>query len=226
MAANAITDALAREKAAGQIAVVGEIKAEGGDGFDLLLGREPADIAASYARGGAAAISVVTGKWLGGSVRLLEAVASANLGLPILRRDFIRNVWAVRQSRDLGASAVVLTRQLLDAERFRELVAAAREEGLEPFVEVGTLDELGDVTQIYQGVVGVAETIDPRELGMLLDSPHHLWVSTRDVGQVAEVGALAAAGFDGVVVGTHLLSAADPEAATAELVASAARWRG
>lgn len=228
-----ISSAIRERRDAGYLAVLAEIKARRHDGLDLLRGRDVGDIAASYARGGASAISVVTGKWFGGSIELLDAVANRDLGLPILRKDFIRNVKALRESKERGASAVLLTRQILDANRFADLVVAARELGVEPFVEVATAEELADVISGYDGLIAInnadiatreatGEGID-RSLEMRVDDGDRIWVSASKVDDPADVVRLAAAGFDGVLVGTHLMLADDPESATAALVGSGKR---
>ena len=67
--AGAIARAVLRQRAAGQLAVIAEIKVRRHDGLDLLRDRQPETIASAYAHGGAAAISVVTGRWFGGSIQ-------------------------------------------------------------------------------------------------------------------------------------------------------------
>lgn len=228
-----ISSAIVERREAGQLAVLAEIKTRRHDGLDLLRDRDVGDIAASYARGGASAISVVTGKWFGGSIELLDEIAERDLGLPILRKDFIRNEKALRESKERGATAVLLTRQILDASHFADLVAASHELGVEPFVEVATAEELADVVLIYDGLIAInnadiatreatGEGID-RSLAMHIDEGKRIWISASKVDDPADVVRLAAAGFDGVLVGTHLMMADDPESATAALVGSGKR---
>lgn len=229
----AVSSAVLERRDAGYLAVLAEIKTRRHDGLDLLRDRDVGDIAASYARAGATAISVVTGKWFGGSMELLDTIAKRDLGLPILRKDFIRNVKALRESKERGASAVLLTRQILDANRFADLVAAARELGVEPFVEVATAEELADVTSGYDGLIAInnadiasreatGEGID-RSLEMRVDEGDRIWVSASRIDGPEDVVRLASAGFDGVLVGTHLMLADDPESATVALVESGKR---
>jgi indole-3-glycerol phosphate synthase len=228
-----ISSAISERRDAGYLAVLAEIKARRHDGLDLLRDRDVGDIATSYACGGASAISVVTGKWFGGSIDLLDAIAKRDLGLPILRKDFIRNVQALHESKERGASAVLLTRQILGADRFADLVAAAHELGVEPFVEVATAEELADVTSGYDGLIAINNAdIATREatgegigrsLEMRIDEGERIWVSASKVDDPGDVTRLAAAGFDGVLVGTHLMMANEPESATAALVTAGKR---
>lgn len=230
--ASAISAPILKNRAEKRLAILAEVKARRHDGLDLLRGRNVGDIAAAYARGGAAALSVVTGKWFGGKIELLDAIAEMDLGLPILRKDFIRNEKVLIESKQRGASAVLLTRQILDANRFEDLVTAARELLLEPFVEVATADELTDVLSRYDGLVAINNAdIATREatgagigrsLEMLVSDLRNdrVWISASKVDGPGDVVQLAAAGFDGVLVGTHLMMANDPQAATAALVAA------
>ena len=75
-------------RAAGAIPVIAEIKAYTPTHGDLLRHRPVEDIAQQYERAGMACVSVVTGQWFGGSLALLERVASAT-SLPVLCKDFI-----------------------------------------------------------------------------------------------------------------------------------------
>jgi indole-3-glycerol phosphate synthase len=233
--AGAVSSAILAKRARGQIGLLAEIKTRRHDGIDLLRGRNAGDIAASYARGGACVISVVTGKWFGGTIELLDQVAAMGLGLPILRKDFIRNRQAIEDSKKRGAAAVLLTRQIVDAHRFVELVACARELGIEPFVEVATAEELADVTSRYDGLIAINNadiatreaTSDGIRRSLNLrgadDDDHRVWVSASKVDGLDDIGQLASAGYDGALVGTHLMMADDPEAATRTLVAAGRR---
>jgi len=233
--AGVVSSAILQKRAMGQVAILAEIKTRRHDSLDLLRGRDVGQIAAAYARGGASVISVVTGKWFGGTIELLDRIAAMDLGLPVLRKDFIRNKKALRESKDRGASAVLLTRQILDADRFAELVADARDLELEPFVEVANSGELADVLASYDGLVAINNAdIATREatsagIGRSLDmrgtdgADDRVWVSASKVDNPGDIALLAAAGFDGALVGTHLMMADDPEGATRDLVSAGCR---
>jgi indole-3-glycerol phosphate synthase len=233
--ARAVSSAILKTRNERRMAILAEIKTCRHDGLDLLRGRDVGQIAAAYARGGASAISVVTGKWFGGTIDLLDQIVNMDLGLPVLRKDFIRNEKGLRESKDHGASAVLMTRQILDASRFSELVAYARELGLEPFVEVANADELAEVISGYDGLIainnadiatrestgaGIRRSLDMRSSD---NDDKRLWVSASKVDGTEDVVKLAAAGFDGALVGTHLLVAEDPEYVTRSLVAAGRR---
>ena len=99
-------------------------------------------IAATYARHGAAAISVLTDKpFFQGDLGVLKAV-QRHVDLPLLRKDFILDVYQLYEARSHGADAVLLIAAALEVPVLTDLAALSRELGMEPFVEVHTAAEL------------------------------------------------------------------------------------
>ena len=125
--------------------MIAEIKARSATGDDLLRGRSTAEIVRVYRDRGAAAVSVVTSSRFGGTTRMLAEVQAAELGLPILRKDLITTEKAIEASKSLGATAVLLVLPLIGMQRLGGLVQAAKQLGVEPFVEVATRDEIEQV---------------------------------------------------------------------------------
>ncbi|GAB1510082.1 indole-3-glycerol-phosphate synthase [Actinophytocola sp. KF-1] len=215
--------------AAADTPVIAEVKATTGTGADLLGGRSPADVVAAYHDAGVACLSVVTGRWFGGSPDLLRAV-TAGTNLPVLQKDFVVRAAQVTAARELGASAVLLTAQLLTTGTLRHLVEHALALGLTPFVEVTTADEIAAVPHAADCVVAVNnKNIRTRErdgadlgrslrlLPAVLASGTGLPVSASGVAGPGDGARLLAAGYRGLLVGTSLLRAADPRAWVAEL---------
>jgi indole-3-glycerol phosphate synthase len=111
------------------------------------------------------------------------------------------------------------------------MLHAAREASLEPFVEVASRQEINELRAIYEGIIAInnadiqtseieGEDI-ARSVALIERKDPRLWVSASRIGGPEEVHALAAAGFDGILVGTHLLLADDLLAATTRMVAAA-----
>ena len=227
--------AIREQNSRGSLGVIAELKRRRADGTDLLRSRSPAEIARQYQAAGAAAISVVTSSIFGGNMALLQEVAAANLGLPILRKDLIRNEKTIEQSKRAGASAVLLVLPLLGIERLAAMLEAARAEAVEPFVEVATRREIDEVREIHDGVIAInnadiktneAEGEDiSRSVSLIDRADPRLWVSASRIGGASDVEALAAAGFNGLLIGTHLLLADDLQLETRRIV-EAARTRG
>ncbi|MFH9015689.1 indole-3-glycerol-phosphate synthase [Streptomyces sp. NPDC017943] len=202
--------------------VVMEVKRRDADGTDLLGARSVSELVAAYEKAGAPCVSVVTGRWFGGSEALLEEVAAATR-LPLLRKDFLTSRRQLERSRELGASAVLLTVRLLPRGVLARLVDHALDLALTPFVEVADAAEAAAVPRADRCVVAVNnKDITTRErLPGDLDRSSTLLPAVRATGTRCAVSAsgitdptdaarLLDAGFQGLLVGTGLLRAPHP----------------
>jgi indole-3-glycerol phosphate synthase len=231
VAARPFAAALRRARAVGKTGIIAEIKARTAEGEELLGSRSAASLAHSYAAGGATCLSVVTGRWFGGTPALLEEVARAS-ALPILCKDFIRSVADVKAAAGRGASAVLLTLKILPVVAVQAVLEACREERIDPFVEVSNEAELERACALAVELVAInnkdiqsrertGEGID-RSLRLLGGrGGERLWVSASSISSAGEAGTLARAGFDALLVGTHLMRAQDPRAETRALAEAA-----
>jgi len=212
-------------RAAEGLAVIAEVKRRSPSRGDLAADLDPAALARAYERGGAACLSVLTdGGFFGGSADDLRAARSAT-GLPALRKDFTVSAADVCDTRIMGADAVLLIAAALDDAELAELHALAGDVGLDALVEVHDEAELDRALAVGATLVGVNQ----RDL-VTFDVDHQRAVRVGRrmppaVVRVAESGirgpgdaaALAAAGFDAVLVGESLVTHADPAAAVAAL---------
>lgn len=204
--------------------VVMEVKRHDGEGVDLMGGRTPADVAATYQAAGAPCLSVVTGRWFGGSTAMLEEVRAAT-SLPVLQKDFLTSGRHLRRAADLGVDAVLLTAALLTRAMLTDLIEEARQLGLMPFVETMNAAEIASVAHAGSCVVAVNnKDIRRREIG-LSDPDRSLGhlpalraagagctVSASGVASPAQAAQLIGAGFDAVLVGRSVLLSGDPTA--------------
>lgn len=183
--------------------------------------------ARAYARGGAAALSVLTEETrFGGSLADLSEVRLA-VSLPLLRKDFITDEVQLLEARVHGASAVLLIARALAPARLEALAAAAAACGLECLVEVRDEGELARALRVPGAVIGVnnrdLETlvVDPTVGTRLLPlvPADRMAVYESGVQGVADVERAAAAGADAVLVGSLLSAAGDAEAAVRRLSA-------
>lgn len=210
--------------------VVMEVKCTDGRGADLLRGRTVPDAVALFEDLGAPCISVVTGRWFGGSPDLLRQVARRT-PLPLLRKDFITRRTQLVQTRELGASAVLLTATLLCADVLGQLVEESLELGLTPFVEVTSAAEARSVPSTERCVIAVNNKgIRDRErnagdlrrsldlLSAVRGTGTPCPVSASGIATPREAASLLGAGYAALLVGTALLSAPDPGAWVADLV--------
>lgn len=141
--------------AAGQPAVIAEIKKASPSKGVLRVDFHPAEIAASYARHGAACLSVLTDtQFFQGSAAHLQQ-ARAACALPVLRKDFVMDEYQIYQARAMGADAILLIAAALDAAQMQAFEALAHRLGMAVLVEVHNRDELDAALQLTTPLIGV-----------------------------------------------------------------------
>lgn len=210
------------------ISLIGEIKRATPSRGDLSLDLNAADIATSYRRGGAAALSVLTEPdEFRGSLDDLTAARTA--GLPTLRKDFITDDYQVLESRAAGADAILLIVRALEDEQLSSLLKAAQVLGLDALVEVHDAPEVDRAVKAGASIIGVNHRdlttfrIDPDRTAHLAPSipDEAVLVSLSGVESRDDVEYLEAAGADAVLVGESLVLAQDPAAKVRELLGRA-----
>ncbi len=153
--ARGFADAMARQIARQQPAVIAEIKKASPSKGILRDPFEPADIAQSYAGAGATCLSVLTdADFFQGHEDFLQA-ARAACDLPVIRKDFMVSPYQVFESRAIGADCILLIAACLTRDQMQELEGLARETGLDVLVEVHNGDELDDALTLSTPLVGI-----------------------------------------------------------------------
>lgn len=141
--------------AAGQAAVIAEIKKASPSRGVLRADFRPAEIAADYAAHGAACLSVLTDRqFFQGAPEFLQA-ARAACPLPVLRKDFLVDAYQVYEARAMGADAILLIAAALDLKSMLEFEAIAARLGLGVLVEVHNGDELDLALQLDTPLIGI-----------------------------------------------------------------------
>jgi indole-3-glycerol phosphate synthase len=149
------TGAIRAKIAAGQAAVISEIKKASPSKGVIRADFRPADIAASYEKAGAACLSVLTDKqFFQGAPEYLQA-ARAACSLPVLRKDFLVDTYQVYEARAMGADAILLIAAALSLAEMQEMEAVAESLGLGVLVEVHNGAELDLALQLRTPLVGV-----------------------------------------------------------------------
>jgi indole-3-glycerol phosphate synthase len=186
---------------------------------------DPVELATTYARHGAAAISVLTDeKYFQGSLDVLVAVRAA-VAVPLLRKDFTLDEYQVWEARAAGADAILLIASILQPAQISDLQAAAKGLGLAALVEVHTAAELDLALRAGAGLIGINnrdlrtfETRIETTLALLpLVPPGPIVVSESGFSRADEVRRVVQAGAHAVLVGESLVRAADIGAKVREL---------
>jgi indole-3-glycerol phosphate synthase len=212
---------------AGNAAVIAEIKKASPSKGVLRADFRPAEIAASYARHGAAALSVLTdAPFFQGAPEYLTAARAAT-ALPALRKDFIVDAWQVYESRALGADAILLIAAALGDGEMREFEALALSLGMAVLVEVHDESELDRALALRTPLVGINnrnlrtfEVTLETTLALLPRIPaDRLVVTESGILASADVRRMRAAGVGAFLVGEAFMRAEDPGLALAGLLA-------
>lgn len=212
-------------RAADGLAVIAEIKRRSPSKGDLNAGLDPAVMARTYERGGAACLSVLTdGEHFGGSPDDLRAARGA-CALPVLRKDFTVSANDVVDARLMGADCVLLIAAALDRVELAEYHRLAVEIGLDVLVEIHDEAELEHALGADATLVGVNqrdlvtfEVDHERAVRMAAAIPDRaVKVAESGVRGAEDAAALGAAGYHAVLVGETLVTAADPAAVIASL---------
>nr|MBV6628898.1 indole-3-glycerol phosphate synthase TrpC [Oceanococcus sp. HetDA_MAG_MS8] len=212
--------AMRAKVAAGDAAVIAEIKKASPSKGLIRADFDAAHIAQSYAEGGASCLSVLTDEdfFQGHADYLMQAHKAVTL--PILRKDFMIDTWQVAQARTWGADAILLIVAALSDAQMEELYACARHFQLDVLVEVHDGEELGRALELPGGILGVnnrnLRTFETRletTLELLGEVPEErVLVTESGIRNGADMQRMMQAGVFGFLIGEHLMRAVEPGA--------------
>ena len=148
-------DAMLRKIESGQAAVIAEIKKASPSKGVMRPNFHPDEIAKSYAKGGAACLSVLTDvDFFQGSDTYLQQ-ARAACDLPVIRKDFIIDPYQVFEARVIGADCILLIVAALGDAQMRELSDLANHLGMDVLIEVHDEQELERALAIPNKLIGI-----------------------------------------------------------------------
>jgi len=208
-----------------KVEIIAEIKRASPSKGWLCQDLDVESLAHSYARGGAAAISVLTALayFKGGLADLTKARHSADL--PVLRKDFIFDAYQIYEARVFGADAILLIASILSLAELASLIETARSLGIAALVEVHNESEVEKALDARASLIGINNrnladfSVDlgtTMKLRPLIPSPITV-VSESGIKSHADIATLQAVGINAVLVGETLVSSPDPEAKLKEL---------
>ena len=211
--------------AAGKAGVIAEVKKASPSKGVLREDFHPADIAASYAKHGAACLSVLTdGRFFQGAPDYLKQ-ARAACSIPALRKDFMIDPYQVYQARAWGADCILLIVAALDHGLMRELEACAHEIGMDVLVEVHDADELDAALTLKTALLGINnrnlrtfETTLDTTINLLPRIPENKLVITESAIRTRDdVQRMRDHAVHAFLVGEAFMRAQDPGAELAQL---------
>lgn len=210
------------------VSVIAEVKRSSPSKGELATIKDPAGLAADYAAGGAAAISVLTEeRRFGGTLADLRAVR-ATVQVPVLRKDFITTAYQLWEARAAGADMALLIVAALEQTALESLIERAVSIGLTPLVEIHNEEEIDRAVDAGAVLIGV----NARNLKTLeVDRGTFARVAPRipdNVVTVAESGVrgphdvieYGKCGANVVLVGETLVKDNNPRSSVADLVAA------
>jgi indole-3-glycerol phosphate synthase len=210
----------------GGIAIIAEVKKASPSRGVIRPDFDPAAIARAYEDAGAAGISVLTEeRFFQGHLNHLTRVRGA-VDLPILRKDFLIDPYQVVEARTWGADAVLLIVAILGDRQLDEMLAAAREQGLDALVEIHDERELERALAAGAEIIGINNR-DLRSFVTTLETAERLRplvpasvipVAESGIAGPADIARLRRAGFNTFLIGECLMRAPDPGAKLRELL--------
>ncbi len=213
--------------AAGKPAVIAEIKKASPSKGVLREDFHPAEIAASYEKGGAACLSVLTDtQYFQGSAEYLKQ-ARAACSLPVLRKDFIIDPYQVYEARAMGADCILLIVAALSLADMQALEALAHGLGMAVLVESHNAEELDAALQLKTPLQGINNrNLRTFEVSLVttLDllpkiRPDRIVITESGILEPKDVALMRGHGVNGFLVGEAFMRAGNPGMALAGLFA-------
>ena len=211
--------------AAGYAGVITEIKKASPSKGVFREDFNPAEIAKSYEKNGAACLSVLTDKdYFQGSARYLREARQA-CTIPVLRKDFLVDPYQVYEARAMGADAILLIAAALDDAQMKDFESIAHELNMDVLVEVHDAHELERALKLNTPLLGINnrnlrtfEVSLQTTLSLLKDIPKEKRVVTESgILTKEDVALMRAAQVHAFLVGEAFMRQPDPGVALAEL---------
>ncbi len=211
-----------------RISLIAEVKKASPSRGIIREDFNPVDIALTYARNGASAISVLTDeKYFMGSLDYLRDIRKAlDRPVPLLRKDFILDEYQVYEARAAGADAVLLIVSILNPEKLVDLLELSHRLGMKCLVEVHNEPECEIALKSGAGIIGINNrdlktfAVDLETTGKLrkLIPDNRIVVSESGIKTRNDIQKLNDWNADAVLIGESLMASADIAAAMKEFL--------
>lgn len=218
--------ALEKKKLAGKPGLIAEVKKKSPSKGVIREDFNHLEIANIYKSAGADCISVLTDeKYFAGKDNYLKEIR-ADIPTPLIRKDFMLDVYQIYESRALGADCILLIMAALEKNQALELEAVAHQLGMDVLVEVHDEQELKVALELKSKLVGVnnrnLKTMEVslengKALSKLIPNDY-IKVCESGISSNAQVREMMAAGFHAFLVGESLMRQENIEKALKELI--------
>lgn len=208
------------------VSIIAEIKKASPSKGIIRRDFDPRRIAGQYQEGGATALSVLTDEpAFQGSLDFLS-IASQEVEIPVLRKDFIIDPYQVKEARAYGADAILLIATITEGNQLQELLHAAGEMGLQCLVECYSEEDLKQVNFEYIDILGVNnrdlksfEVDVHRGIELLHKAPEGtLLVSESGLSSAEDLKLLYDENIHAALIGEFFMKQPDPGKAVSKLL--------
>lgn len=198
--------------------VIAEIKKASPSAGVIRKDFQPGRIAEAYEAAGAACLSVLTDQdFFQGHATYLQ-LATESCALPVLRKDFMIDPWQILESRAMGADCILLIASVLEQPLMQDLLALAREIGLDALVEVHDEAEMERALDLEDALIGVnnrnlntfTTTLETTERLKAMLPEDRLLVTESGIKTRDDVRRMQTSGINAFLVGEAFMREADP----------------
>ena len=210
-----------------RVRLIAEVKKASPSKGLLVKNFNPTALAETYVDNGAAAVSVLTDPRFQGTLEHLASVASvvASRRVPVIRKDFIFDLYQIYEARANGADALLLIVAILSHVQLGELLALCRELWIQPLVEVHDENELATALSVGAEIIGINNrnlhtfntdlSVTKQLAGQVPRGK--IIVSESGIFTAADVAQLQGFKVNAVLVGEALVTASDVAAKVREI---------
>jgi indole-3-glycerol phosphate synthase len=203
---------------AGHAGIIAEVKKASPSKGVIRENFQPAEIAQSYEKGGAACLSVLTDVdfFQGADCYLQDARRASSL--PVIRKDFIIDEYQVYEARAIGADCILLIVAILTFEQLERLNTLAHDLGMDVLIEVHDADELALALRLPNKLIGINNR-NLHDFSTRLETTYDLLddigeerivITESGIHTIDDVAAMRARDVHGFLVGEAFMRADDP----------------